>query len=1119
MFVKLLNLWFKEKSVMSTRFFYQLIGYPLIITIMLLISTWSMQTQAQITIEQLESELSTAENNNNLANQSEIIESLKTSINWLKEADNSRKNSKRYQSVIDNFAKYVNELNQKIKEVESTPYPKIQTKTATDFEQAIIRTSSQLLELERQVQQEQEVLRDISVTQIPQLIANARNRLAELQRRLSDPSSDATALSRIQTLGAQAEQYAQTARIEELELAQLSANNRQELSRLRIELYRARYDSTDTFLDKLREDLNALRQQEAEKALAQTNQFAESKEILPMSIQVMLTRSRDLSETLNQETAHIQQIISRQRLTSTHTQQVREVLNNFTEQAQWLGSSPVLGESLRAEVARLPEPPITQTLNTDMAQIKVKRISFQRELNDLPSIEDLKQDNGEPLTKEQQKIAKTQLNTKKELLSSLLANLDTQTVELTRLIVASSQLTDALNQVREASHRHLFWIADLTPISIQFPVEIVRDSIRFFSADNFNEIKQALVEALRDTIEVIMLFLSTFFVAISFSLKKKYRAFLQRSSIRVGKVTQDSFFLTIRVIIWALFMSLPLPIMWATLSNILGNAWEYPLAVALGNGVKSTLPILLLFMLSKLFSHPQGLFITHFRWSPETVNRAMRYYTLSIWVVIPLIVLTTTFDTYNDREFATSLGRTSFILLCIAITLVTISFKRAGVLILKSNRNANDGIINRLFWAFLIAAPIVAACASIIGYLSTSIALLIRLETSLLIIFSLRFVFHLVRRGMLIQRRKLDFERAKQRRAEILAERAKQGQTEEVKDQGTTEGAIEIEMPPIDLDTISAQSLRLVGSLLTLLGFVLVALLWSELHSAFSFLNNIRLWQTTQIVQGVETVQAITFASLFIATLVFIITAQLVRNLPALLELAILQHLELQPGTGFTIITLTKYMIMLIGGIIGFSWIGIEWSKLQWLVAALGVGLGFGLQEIFANFISGLILLFEKPVRIGDVVTLRNLTGTIARIRTRATEIVDFDNKEIIVPNKAFITEQFINWSLSDPITRIVMTIPVEQDADTELVTQLLLKAARDCDMVVDTPVPPEAFLINMENGIQQFNLRVHTNSVRFLMPLRHAVHSNILRNFREAGLKMPYPPIQVKTEMIKRQR
>lgn len=143
---------------------------------------------------------------------------------------------------------------------------------------------------------------------------------------------------------------------------------------------------------------------------------------------------------------------------------------------------------------------------------------------------------------------------------------------------------------------------------------------------------------------------------------------------------------------------------------------------------------------------------------------------------------------------------------------------------------------------------------------------------------------------------------------------------------------------------------------------------------------------------------------------------------------------------------------MLIGGLVGFSMIGIEWSKLQWLVAALGVGLGFGLQEIFANFISGLIILFEKPIRIGDTVTIRDLTGSVTKINTRATTISDWDRKEIIVPNKAFITEQFINWSLSDSVTRVVLTIPAPADANSEEVTEILLTAARRCSLVIDNP-------------------------------------------------------------------
>ncbi len=369
-------------------------------------------------------------------------------------------------------------------------------------------------------------------------------------------------------------------------------------------------------------------------------------------------------------------------------------------------------------------------------------------------------------------------------------------------------------------------------------------------------------------------------------------------------------------------------------------------------------------------------------------------------------------------------------------------------------------------------------------------ALLARLETSVAIWFLLLVVYHIIRRWMLIQRRRLAFDRARHRRAEILAQRAR-GEDEPVH-VSSPEGSVETEVSEVDLDAISTQSLRLVRSLLMLIALLSVIVLWSEIHSAFGFLENISLWDVTSTVQGVESLEPITLGAVLIAILVLIITTQLVRNLPALLELAILQHLDLTPGTGYAITTITKYLLMLVGGLVGFSMIGIEWSKLQWLVAALGVGLGFGLQEIFANFISGLIILFEKPIRIGDTVTIRDLTGSVTRINTRATTISDWDRKEIIVPNKAFITEQFINWSLSDSVTRVVLTVPAPVDADTEEVTKILIAAAHRCSLVIDTPAP-EAFLVDLQQGIQIFELRIFAAEMGHRMPLRHEMHQLIL--------------------------
>lgn len=223
---------------------------------------------------------------------------------------------------------------------------------------------------------------------------------------------------------------------------------------------------------------------------------------------------------------------------------------------------------------------------------------------------------------------------------------------------------------------------------------------------------------------------------------------------------------------------------------------------------------------------------------------------------------------------------------------MTNNLRRTHVPLYLDRHGSGDNLINKALWWMLLVAPIIAAFFSLLGYFSTSQALLGRLETSVAIWFVLLIVYHAIRRWMSIQRRKLAFERAKQRRAEILAQRAK-GEEDIHQPNASGEGNIDIDEQVIDLDAISAQSVGLVRSILTMIALVSLIWLWSELHTAFSFLENIRLWDVTSTINGVDTVQPITMGSIFIAILIIIVTTQLVRNLPALLELAVLQHLDL----------------------------------------------------------------------------------------------------------------------------------------------------------------------------------------------------------------------------------
>ncbi len=197
----------------------------------------------------------------------------------------------------------------------------------------------------------------------------------------------------------------------------------------------------------------------------------------------------------------------------------------------------------------------------------------------------------------------------------------------------------------------------------------------------------------------------------------------------------------------------------------------------------------------------------------------------------------------------------------------------------------------------------------------------------------------------------------------------------------------------------------------------------------------------------------------------------------------------------------------------GLIWIahelGMAWSDAQWLVAALSVGIGFGLQEIILNFVSGIILLFERPVRVGDTVTIGTADGTISRINIRTTTLLDANRRELIIPNKELITGRVVNWTLSDTVTRLVIPVTVAYGSDLEKVQQLLLEAADSLDEVLDDPAPT-VFFVEMAGSGLNFELRVFTGRLDDRMPVQHQLYLTIDRLFKENGIERPYPQMDV---------
>ena len=178
---------------------------------------------------------------------------------------------------------------------------------------------------------------------------------------------------------------------------------------------------------------------------------------------------------------------------------------------------------------------------------------------------------------------------------------------------------------------------------------------------------------------------------------------------------------------------------------------------------------------------------------------------------------------------------------------------------------------------------------------------------------------------------------------------------------------------------------------------------------------------------------------------------------------------------------------------------------MQWLVAALGVGLGFGMQEIVANFISGLILLFERPIRVGDVVTVNGSSGTVSRIRIRATTITDWDRRELIVPNKRFITGEVLNWTLSNELNRILINVGVAYGADTDRARELLVQIAQNHPRILEDPAPIASFEGFGDNTLN-LALRCYMPTLDGRLGVITELHAAIDAAFKEAGIEIAFP-------------
>ncbi|HTF37236.1 MAG TPA: mechanosensitive ion channel domain-containing protein [Blastocatellia bacterium] len=255
----------------------------------------------------------------------------------------------------------------------------------------------------------------------------------------------------------------------------------------------------------------------------------------------------------------------------------------------------------------------------------------------------------------------------------------------------------------------------------------------------------------------------------------------------------------------------------------------------------------------------------------------------------------------------------------------------------------------------------------------------------------------------------------------------------------------------------------------------------------------------------------ISVISIALGVIVFILALLGSRMFSRMLERRIAKREYIDPGIRYTVARLTHYLILALGLLLalklGFS---LDLTTIAVLFTALSVGIGFGLQYIASDIASGFILLFERPIRVGDRVTIGMDEGDIQSINLRTTVVMTNDRIALIVPNSKLVRDRVINWSYGDPRARIAIPISVAPEADADLVTKTLLRAAVEVDDILLQP-PPKVQFLKFGDSSLDFRLLVWTNKPRSHTQIRSDVNYRIERLFREAGIELASPQFDIR--------
>ena len=664
--------------------------------------------------------------------------------------------------------------------------------------------------------------------------------------------------------------------------------------------------------------------------------------------------------------------------------------------------------------------------------------------------------------------------------------------------VTLDQLSHIIDEYQHLIDTNLLWVRSDKPVRLS-------DVTRLLTvARQFEAQPIAMVATSFWTNVKARPYLATAFVLLTLALALSYRLFIRRITALSGSLSGSNamrLWPTIQGVCYTICAALPVWLALTAISWFLGHYAEpESTESSFANAVGVTALVFLPLEILRQLIRPHGIATAHFGW-PQLVikplGQAVRRFG---WIGLTLVFLATflLLERYVHREIS-ALARIVFatLMIFIASTLWKLLGLKSGV-VAGLEATQPDSLLAKLTWIWrplLIATPIFLAGLSLSGYAYAAGQLTISLYQTIWLAVAASVLQGIAERWLLVSKRRIALRQLKEQVA--------------IKEQAEASGAKaeNLDVNQMKLSAIDQQTHRLINASVIIVLFFGLIWIWGPVLPALSFLDSIVLWQET--APDGTIVSTVALSNVLIALPTLLITFVLVRNTPGLLEALILQRLPLDNAARYAMNTLISYIFAFCGVIVVAGTLGLRWSSVQWLAAGLSVGLGFGLQEVVANFVCGLIVLFEQPIRVGDVVTIDTVTGIVSRIRMRATTVTTYDRQEFVIPNKDLITGRVINWTLSDSVNRSLVRVGVAYGTDTRRVGALLKEICHQTPHILKEPAPIITF-DEFGDSTLNFAVRFYLASLDNRFATVNELHNAIAERFAEENIEIAFPQMDV---------